>query len=298
MSNVLFIKKGTKLKTSNNSVVVECEDENKDIPVSEISVVVIESLQCSITAAVNVLCNSNCIPIIYCDSKHSPVAVSSSFNTYHKQLSRINQQLSWTDSRKQKLYTKIIIQKIENQVELLKYLNVESTSIRTIEDKLEGISKTNCIEVEAVVAKLYFNQLFGDEFIRFKDDEVNAALNYGYAILRGVIKQYIVAKGLIPALGLWHKSQYNNYNLADDVIEVFRPIVDFVVYHLIIKDDDFTKEERIYLQNTIFQKVRYNNKTFEYGECLNLFLDQILKYMNRDTNEVQLPKLDCRLYEY
>ncbi len=118
MSNVLFVKNGSKLKVSNKSIVIKIEEENKEVPITEISAVVIESLQCSITAAVNVLCNTNGIPIIYCDNKHSPIAISNSFNTYHRQLFKIKEQIDWTDSRKQKLFIKIVKQKIINQIEL------------------------------------------------------------------------------------------------------------------------------------------------------------------------------------
>lgn len=148
------------------------------------------------------------------------------------------------------------------------------------------------------MAKLYFKELFGKDFIRFVDDEINSSLNYGYAIIRGVIKQIVVAKGLLPALGLWHKSQFNNYNLADDIIEVYRPMVDFVTYHFTIRDNEFTNEERIYLQNVVFQKIRINNSVFEYCDSIENYVEQIIKFMNRDSNEIIFPITDSELYEY
>ncbi len=298
MSNILFVKSGSKLSIKNNSIVVNIEETNKKVPIYEISSIIIENLQCSITAGVNVLCSSNNVPIFYCDKKHSPVALSSSFNTYYRQHLKFEEQLKWTNLRKRKLFQKIVVQKIENQLELLKYLNRDITVIRDIEIKLSKINKDNFDNIEAQVAKIYFNELFGNDFIRFKDDEINASLNYGYAILRGNIKQVIVAKGLIPSLGLWHKNQFNNYNLADDVIEVFRPMVDYVTFHFLIKDDDFTNKERQYLQNILFQKVKYGNNTFEYIDCLSLYVDQIIKYMNKEITELDFPITDSEVYEY
>lgn len=295
MSNILFIKSGSKIKAENNSLKVLHEEITKEIHISEITCVIIENLQCSITSAVNVLCNSNNIPIIYCDNKHNPVSISNSFNTYHKQFFKLNEQIKWSDSKKKKLFYKMIVQKIENQRELLKYIN---KNYKLIEKKLEIINKNNFENVEAIVAKIYFKELFGEEFIRFKEDEINASLNYGYTILRSIIKQTIVAKGLVPPLGLWHKSQFNNYNLADDIIEVFRPMVDYVTYHFTIKDNEFSKIERIYLQNVIFQKIKYNNQTFEYQECLEHYINDITRFMNGSIKTISLPKLDSRLYEY
>ncbi len=298
MSNILFVNSGSKLSMKDNSIIVNIEDKNKKVPICEISSIIIENLQCSITAGVNVLCGANNVPIFYCDNKHSPVALSSSFNTYYRQSLKFEEQLKWTSLRKKKLFQKIVVQKIKNQLELLKYLNRDITVIKDIEKKLSQINKENFDNIEAQVAKCYFNELFGNDFIRFKDDEINASLNYGYAILRGNIKQVIVAKGLIPSLGLWHKNQFNNYNLADDIIEVFRPMVDYVTFHLVIKDDDFSKEERQYLQNIIFQKIRYGNNTFEYIECLSLYVDQIIKYMNKEITSIDFPTTDSEIYEY
>ncbi len=298
MSNIVFVKESTKLSIVNNNLCVQVEESNKLIPISEISVIIIENLRCSVTASVNVMCNSKCIPIVYCDNKHSPIAISNSFNTYHRQLFRLEEQMNWSDLRKKNLFKKIVIQKIKNQNELLKYLNKDKFVIGNINDKVKGINNNNLEQVEAIVSKMYFRELFGDEFIRFRDDEINLSLNYGYSILRSVIKQMIVAKGLIPPMGLWHKSQFNNFNLADDIIEVFRPMIDYVSYHFLIKDDDFTNEERLYLQNVIFQKVIFNNKKYEFKDCLNMYIDDIIRYMNKEHKKISIPITDSRLYEY
>ncbi len=298
MSNIIYVQKGSKLSISNNRLLVNVEEEKRYVPIHEISAVVIENLQCSITAGVNVLCSENNVPIIYCDNKHHPNCISNSFHTYHKQLSRIKEQLQWTESKKKKLFKEIIKQKILNQLELLRYLNKDVSIIKEIENKLKNIDNDNFENIEAIVARLYFNELFGKDFIRGMEGEINLSLNYGYAILRSIIKQTIVAKGLIPSIGLWHKSQFNNFNLSDDIIEVFRPMVDYITFHFLIRDEDFITEEKIYLQNSIFQKVKYGNNIFEYRDCVNLYIDQIIKYMNKEIKEIIIPILDSELYEY
>lgn len=98
MSNVLFVKKGTKLNIKNNSIVVHLDEDVREVPISEISSIVIENLQCSLTAGVNILCQSYNVPIVYCDNKYSPVAISTSFHTYHKDLIRIQEQINWTEA--------------------------------------------------------------------------------------------------------------------------------------------------------------------------------------------------------
>lgn len=82
---------------------------------------------------------------------------------------------------------------------------------------------------------MYFPALFGTGFSRGSDDIRNAALNYGYAILRGAIARNLVIHGLEPCIGIHHRSELNNFNLADDIIEPFRPAVDlFVATHILL----------------------------------------------------------------
>lgn len=83
--------------------------------------------------------------------------------------------------------------------------------------------------LESQAALYYFPRLFGRQFHRKQSDWTNSALNYGYAILRGALARAVVAHGLHPSLGLFHHSERNAFNLVDDLIEPFRPLVDLHV---------------------------------------------------------------------
>jgi CRISPR-associated protein Cas1 len=84
--------------------------------------------------------------------------------------------------------------------------------------------------LEGQAAAFYFPHLFGNGFFRGEEGWINAALNYGYAILRGAIARGLVAHGLHPVQGIFHASEQNAFNLADDLIEPFRPLVDLWVF--------------------------------------------------------------------
>ena len=87
--------------------------------------------------------------------------------------------------------------------------------------------------MEAQAAKRYWSALFGKEFRRDRDEGgLNAHLNYGYAILRGLVARSICAAGLHPSLSLHHHNRYDSFALADDLMEPFRPVVDFAVWSL------------------------------------------------------------------
>ncbi len=298
MSNIITVKSMSKLKVENNNIVIVVNEETNKVPINQIEVLIIENPNCSITASVNIICAKYSVPIIYCDQKYTPLALTTSFHTFYKQLSRLEKQIKWKESRKQKLFMKIIEQKIDNQLLLLEHFNKDQAIIRKIKCLKLKITKDNFISIEAQVARIYFKELYTNKFIRFAEDEINYGLNYGYAILRSVIKQQIVAKGLSPALGIWHSNQFNNFNLADDLIEVYRPMVDYVVYLLMIKDNIFTKVEKEYLQQLIFQTVVINNQKKEYKTSVQIFINNIIDYLNYDIKKIDLPVTNCEHYEY
>src|SRR5690606_38515380 len=93
-------------------------------------------------------------------------------------------------------------------------------------------------------AGLYFKEMFGDHFTRERNaiDTFNAALNYGYIILRSCVARTVVAYGLHPSYGIGHRNQFNAFNLVDDCMEVFRPIIDFWVI-LAVKDEEYLTRE-------------------------------------------------------
>ncbi len=84
-----------------------------------------------------------------------------------------------------------------------------------------------------MAAAYYWKTIFPDFIGILKESRFglppNNLLNYGYAILRAVVARSLVASGLLPTLGIFHKNQYNAYCLADDIMEPYRPFVDKVV---------------------------------------------------------------------
>ena len=156
MANVLFIKSNSKLSIENHHVVVTVDVVVNKIPVHEISCILIESQMCSVTVSVNILCANFNIPIIYCNSKHQPVASTVPMNGYYRQLSVVKQQIKWSSKRKENLYVKIIKQKCCNQLELLRYLKKDDVILVKVGQLIKSINNSNYIHIEASVAKIYF----------------------------------------------------------------------------------------------------------------------------------------------
>ena len=221
------INKNCKLSYKNDYLLIRSE-KLEMIHLSEINMIIVENGMVSITSyLINELAN-NKIKLIICNEKHTPscemVPYYGSFNTSKKVLI----QSKWRKHTKDLAWQILVKYKIHNQAMLLKSLN-KSDYIKLLdyEGQVQVADKTNR---EGHAAKVYFNQLFGKEFSRDDLNSINSALDYGYSILLSILSREIVSKGYITQLGINHKNEFNQFNLASDLMEIFRPLVDRVVY--------------------------------------------------------------------
>ena len=305
MSSVVHITNANELSISNNQLVMsnigieDIKQVNK-ISLKDILAIIIENCRCKITGILQLRLSEKNIPLIICNEKHQPVLHSLGLYNHFQVTMRINEQVNWLDKKKNKLWSEIAAKKIKNQRTLLQFLDKS----KDVVSKLEMYEKNILIEgkeaehQEAIAARIYFQELFGKKFKRFDDDGINSALNYGYALLRSLISSKIVAKGFHPSLGFHHKSQFNNYNFSDDIIEIFRPMVDYVVYFNQKEETELSKELRQKLLLALTQKVYWKNKKYELSQVIDYFLDNIRNYFIDKNVEIEIPELRIDAYEY
>ena len=304
MPNIIHITRADDLSISNNQLVMIDEDNNDEknkISLNDISAIVIENCHCKISAILQLRLVENNIPIIICNEKHQPEIHSLGLFNHFQVTLRINEQIEWSKKKKENLWLKIVENKIENQKELLKYLEKSDVSIARLESYKENLKKNDISaeHQEAIASRIYFQELYSNNFKRFNEDGVNSALNYGYMILRSIISSKIVAKGFHPSLGLHHKSQFNAYNFSDDIIEIFRPMVDYLIYMNkdILNEIKLSKEIRQKILLVAQQKVFFKEKKYNFSQVIDYYLDSIRNYFLKD-DEVIIPKLSVNDYEY
>jgi CRISPR-associated protein Cas1 len=211
----------------------------RDIPLEDISVIVLESNQINLTSALISECAQKNIVIFACDASHMPCGIYMPFNQ-HSRFSQIaNSQSKWDIAFKNRIWQKIVKQKIHNQAALIKKYSFDNYEIlKGAQGRVQSGDKTNC---EAFAAKVYWESIF-NEFQRNEDSDIrNSALNYGYAIIRGAVSRSLAASGFMMCFGVHHSNDLNAFNLSDDIMEVFRPFVDNIVIN-IFKDNDLEKE--------------------------------------------------------
>ena len=106
--------------------------------------------------------------------------------------------------------------------------------------------------------------------------------------------------GLITSVGLWHHNHFNYYNLSDDLIEIFRPMADYIVYKLSKNNKtDFFDSSKKELQKVVLQKVIISNNALSLKTGINWYIDSIIKVFEKsEIKNLVIPNLRIDNYEY
>ncbi len=285
-----MITTSCKISTSGNYIIVE-GDEKRKIFVEEIDVLLIESQSVVITVpAVNILAKNN-VNVIYCDSSHNPYSFSSAIYGNHLQSKNLIEQINWCSERKDYLWQHIIQNKILNQYYTLKKYYPDSDKLNTILSHSGEVQAGDSTNREGMVAKIYFKEMFGKEFTRTGEDVVNSVLNYAYAVLASSFSRVIISRGYMTDMGIHHKSVFNHFNLTYDLLEPYRPIIDYYVTQLIdFERMDSHMKKRILL---IFNnKVLIGSKKYYFNNSIEVYFSNIIDVLNGKKDQVEFPRLE------
>jgi len=235
IKRTLYFGNPSYLKTTNEQMVIEMQDtgETKTVPIEDIGIVILDHQQITITQSLLAKLLSNNTAVITCDNTHHPVGLQLCLDGHTLQSQKFKVQINASAPLKKQLWQQTVSAKIENQATLLKEERVENKYLLNLASVVKSGDSGNC---EAKAALYYWKHIFPD-FLEFKRERYglppNNLLNYGYAILRALVARSLVASGLLPTLGIFHRNQYNAYCLADDIMEPYRPYADKVVCGII-----------------------------------------------------------------
>ena len=277
----IVVNKNCKLSYKNNYLIIRSE-ELKMIHLSEIDTIIVENGMVSITSyLINELAQSK-IKIIFCDEKHNPscemMPYYGAFNTSKKVIN----QVKWRKERKENAWKQIVKYKIHNQAMLLKNLKIRGyEKLLEFEEQVELDDKTNR---EGHAAKVYFNLLFGMNFSRDNGDNTNIALDYGYSIILSMLNREIVSKGYITQLGINHKNEFNQFNLSCDLMEIFRPMIDEIVYKN--REFAFDKSYKYKLIDVYNRKVSIKSKEQYLSNAVPIFITSVFNYLENSESKI------------
>ena len=253
-------------------------DEITKIVLSEISTIIIESTAVSITASLISELAKRKIKVIFCDEKRNPSCELVNYYGSHDTSNKIRKQIAWKQQTKEAIWTEIVTDKIRKQKDLLELLGRKESAL--LDTYLKEIIWNDGTNREGHAAKVYFNSLFGLDFTRTEDSLINAALNYGYSVLMSAFAREIVASGYLTQLGIFHDNMFNQFNLASDLMEPFRILIDREV--LMMTLEVFQHSEKMQLVNVLNHEVRIDGKVQYVNNAIKIYCKSVFDALSED----------------
>jgi CRISPR-associated protein Cas1 len=222
----VVINRPARLKREHFALVVE-QEQSARVPFEDIAVIVLNHREITLTHPVLSACADYGIGLYSTGDNHQPNGVFMPF-LQHSRATRMQRlQLSLDKPTTKRAWARVVQVKIQNQARCMELLG--ATGADRLASYARRVRSGDGSNLEAQASAYYFPQVFGRSFHRSQSGWVNAALDYGYAVMRGACARALVQHGMLPSIGLFHSSEQNAFNLADDLIEPYRPVVDLHV---------------------------------------------------------------------
>lgn len=277
-----------KLDYKMDYLVVRKKDDTYRVHLSEISNLIIESTAVSLTTMLLCELTKKKVKVIFCDEKHNPSSELVSYYGSHDTSVKIRNQIAWDTNVKEHVWTEIVSEKIKKQMEhLVDLKKYDQASL--LKEYIRDIKIGDVTNREGHAAKVYFNALFGVEFTRSDANQINAALNYGYGIILSCFNREIVANGYITQLGLFHENMFNQFNLASDLMEPFRILIDRKVCDM--KPGTFEHDEKLEMYSVLTEQVYIDGKLQYVDNAIKIYCRSVFDALNeRDISMIKMYK--------
>jgi CRISPR-associated protein Cas1 len=242
----LHLTQAATLSLADSQVCVKQDAGEVRLALEDIAWIVIDTPQATLSSALMSACMEAGIALVFTDERHTPSGLALPFHRHHRQGAIGKLQIDAKDGVRKRLWQTIVRRKILNQAAALSILDRDNAE--TLKEIARHVEPGDPENVEARAARFYWGRLFAN-FVRDDGDDLrNKMLNYGYAVVRAGVARALVASGFLPAFGLKHDGAANAFNLADDLVEPFRPFVDVLAWKTFSKgtekNGDLTLEDR------------------------------------------------------
>lgn len=291
----IYVRKADKINLKDNNLAVSNDGREVLVPLEDIALILIEDQRSAITVKLIASLSSYYIGLIICNEKYMPTSITLPLYMHYKQLKVFYMQLETKKPFNSQLWYKLVKQKIENQRKVITMTTKDDYTILKLTECEKDLKSNDKTNREGLAAKFFFSGLYGNAFNRNQnaDDEINAALNYGYTILMANMSRLLAMYGFNTIIGIHHCSKTNNFNLSCDLMEPFRPIVDLIVYQNLKKlSYPLTKEIKKELLEILVKPIRINNKTYRIQHAMEeMILSYIKALENENSNFLLLPTI-------
>lgn len=290
MKDIVYVEHKHYVSVKNRSIrfVDVVNKEERYMLLDDVEILIFDHIDSYFSSRLVNACMEQNIPILFCDKTHSPQTELVPDFKHVQKLKRLKKQMALSQKVKNRLWRKIVIAKIHNQANCLileAKKEDEGSFIKLMSKQVTEGDKSNR---EAYAANRYFVSLFGGEFKRGRyKDPINSGLNYGYALLRALIKRECAIHGLEMSLGIHHESTENPFNLSDDIIEPYRPFVDALVYENIAKlhSIEFTDYIKKELLKVFLEKCVIDNKVYYLTDAIKKTVSSLVACLEEGTTK-------------
>lgn len=270
----IVIYDGEKISTRNNWLIIDMPDgEQRKIPLEDIFCIVVDNRTLAITVPLLTKLAQYQINLITTDERHLPISQTLPFNTHYRCFKVFKDQNQMSRAFRDETWKRIITAKIMNQAAVLSKTYVDPAVVERMRELAGEVVANDSGNREGIAAKMFFRNLYGSGFVRFSDDKINTALDYGYAIIRSGLTKTLISYGFNCVIGIHHILETNAFNLADDFMEPFRPLVDeWVVGNPDLVEEGLQRGTKAGLINLLNEDVSFEGKKTKLRYAIDLMI--------------------------
>ncbi len=247
----IYIGNPAYLKLKDHQMYIMCPETKEvkgKVPVEDLGLLMLDHFQITVSHQLIQKMMGNNVVVISCDAHHLPHGIMLPLHGHTEYSDRVKDQLEASEPLKKQLWKHTVECKISNQISVLESMKSYADPMH---DYLKNVKSGDTTNMEGIAAQHYWKYLISPDFLRGRfGDSPNQFFNFGYSVLRSIVARAVVETGLMPVLGIFHKNKYNPYCLADDLMEPYRPMVDYMVMNWLKLNPDteeLTKEVKAYI---------------------------------------------------
>ena len=294
LKRTLFFSTPLDLSLRNNQLIIntrQMPEVKNSVPIEDIGVVVLENQQINITLPLLNALSDNNAAVIICGENFMPNAMLLNLDSNTTQGESYRAQIEASEPLKKGLWKQVVEMKIRNQAALLNKLGKDGDKLKPYYSHVKSGDSDNR---EGIAAKIYWNELFGEDFIRSREgSSPNNLLNYGYTLLRAAVARALMGSGLFPAFGIFHRNRSNAFPLADDIMEPYRPFVDEIVFDLYANGErDLNKQVKADLIHLLYTDTRFPKVMRPLEVGLTITTASLAKCFAGESKKLSYPQLE------
>ena len=263
------------------------------VPIADIGVLLISSHGATLsTPLVNEILKANGM-IVFTGEKYMPTGFVWPLGRHSREKEILHLQIETSKPLQKRCWQKIVEMKLRFQAQVLKAATGGDEGLEELAKLVDSGDSKN---LEAQGAQRYWKAMYGVEFRRRKaTHQEDLYLNYGYAVLRSCVARAVAAAGLNPSLGIHHHNLENAFCLVDDLMEPFRPLVDWQVWHLSEDEEEtdwggISPEIKRTLAKVLYLDLMLEGKVSPAKTAIESLIQSFVRSLREGKVELTFPK--------